>query len=72
MFCAKCSYVAWNVHEPQPGVYDFTEQQDIEEFLRIANKLGLLVILRVGPYICAEWEFVSWWAWRKDFSYAAA
>lgn len=52
-------YVAWNVHEPQPGVYDFSGQQDLEEFIRIADKIGLLVILRAGPYICAEWEFVS-------------
>ena len=59
MFCDKFSYVAWNLHEPQPGVYDFNGQQDLEEFIRLANSYGLLVILRVGPYICAEWEFVS-------------
>ena len=57
-FSNDFSYVAWNLHEPQPGVYDFNDQQDLEEYIRLAQKHGLLVILRIGPYICAEWEFV--------------
>ena len=53
------SYVPWNVHEPQPGVYDFAGQQDLIHFLKLAQQENLLVILRAGPYICGEWEFVS-------------
>lgn len=53
------SYVPWNYHEPQPGVYDFSGDRDVEAFLDLAAELGLLVILRPGPYICAEWEMVS-------------
>ncbi|KFQ36059.1 Beta-galactosidase, partial [Merops nubicus] len=52
-------YVPWNYHEPLPGVYDFTGDRDVEAFLDLTAELGLLVILRPGPYICAEWEMVS-------------
>lgn len=47
------------MHEPMPGVYDFKDQQDLTAFFTTAQKAGLLVILRVGPYICGEWEYVS-------------
>lgn len=53
------SYVPWNFHEPQPGQYQFSEEHDVEHFIQLAHELGLLVILRPGPYICAEWEMVS-------------
>ena len=52
-------YVPWNLHEPQPQKYDFTAQQNLSDFLVTAQEAGLLVILRAGPYICAEWEYVS-------------
>ncbi|RXM92547.1 Beta-galactosidase [Acipenser ruthenus] len=52
-------YVPWNYHEPVQGVYDFSGSRDLESFLDIANQTGLLVILRPGPYICAEWEMVG-------------
>jgi len=51
-------YVPWNVHEPQPQVYDFTGQQNLSNFLLTAQETGLVVILRAGPYICGEWEYV--------------
>ncbi|KFQ46919.1 Beta-galactosidase, partial [Nestor notabilis] len=51
-------YVPWNYHEPWPGVYDFAGDRDVEAFLDLTAELGLLVILRPGPYICAEWEMV--------------
>ncbi|XP_069469235.1 beta-galactosidase [Ambystoma mexicanum] len=57
------TYVPWNFHEPKPGIYQFTGDQDIEAFLRLANELGLLVVLRAGPYICAEWEMGGLPAW---------
>lgn len=58
-FCVCHRYVPWNFHEPVQGVYDFEGDQDLEHFLGLANETGLLVILRPGPYICAEWEMVS-------------
>lgn len=47
------TYVFWNYHEPVEGQVDMTE---LEEFIALAQELGLWVILRVGPYVCAEWD----------------
>ena len=49
-------YVPWDAHEPVPGVFDFTGILDVAEFIKTAQHLGLHVIVRPGPYICAEWE----------------
>ena len=57
------TYVFWNYHEQRPGVYDFTGQHDIAEFIREAQSLGLWVNLRPGPYSCAEWEWGGYPAW---------
>jgi beta-galactosidase len=57
------TYVFWNVHEPQPGAYDFTGNNDVAEFIREAQQEGLYVILRPGPYVCAEWEWGGYPAW---------
>ncbi len=57
------TYVFWNVHEPEPGVWNFTGNADLPEFLREAQQEGLYVILRAGPYSCAEWEFGGFPAW---------
>ena len=57
------SYTCWNLHEPHKGEYNFSGMLDIERFIKTAEKVGLKVILRTGPYICAEWEnggFPSW------------
>ncbi|OPX23396.1 MAG: hypothetical protein B1H04_03755 [Planctomycetales bacterium 4484_123] len=51
------TYVAWNVHETQQGQWDFSGDRDLREFIAQAGELGLYVILRPGPYICAEWDF---------------
>uniref|UniRef100_A0AAQ4NZR6 Galactosidase, beta 1-like n=1 Tax=Gasterosteus aculeatus aculeatus TaxID=481459 RepID=A0AAQ4NZR6_GASAC len=56
-------YVPWNFHEAVEGVNNFTGAQDLERFLHLANQTGLLVILRPGPYICAEWEMGGLPAW---------
>ncbi len=58
------TYVFWNYHEKEPGVWDFkTGNRNIREFLKTAQQVGLMVILRPGPYACAEWEFggYPWW-----------
>jgi beta-galactosidase len=57
------TYVFWNLHEPKPGVYDFSGNLDVAEFIRIAQQEGLNVILRPGPYACAEWELGGYPAW---------
>jgi Glycosyl hydrolases family 35 len=51
------TYVPWNFHELPGGQVDFTGWRDVGRFVRLAGELGLDVILRPGPYICAEWEF---------------
>ncbi|NXB71449.1 BGAL galactosidase, partial [Donacobius atricapilla] len=64
-------YVPWNYHETLPGVYDFTGNRDVEAFLDLTAELGLLVILRPGPYICAEWEMgglPAWLLWKPDIN----
>ena len=58
-----CTYMPWNLHEPKPGVFDFSGMLDVAEFLRLAQELGLWVMLRPGPYICAEWDFGGLPAW---------
>ena len=63
------TYVFWNAHEATPGHYDFSGQNDIAEFLREAQQAGLYVILRPGPYVCAEWELGGYPSWLlKDRS----
>ena len=57
------TYVFWNLHEPEPGHFDFAGQNDLAAFLKIAQQEGLYVILRPGPYVCAEWEFGGYPAW---------
>ncbi|XP_005883520.1 PREDICTED: beta-galactosidase-1-like protein isoform X1 [Myotis brandtii] len=56
-------YVPWNYHEPEPGVYNFNGSRDLIAFLKEASIANLLVILRPGPYICAEWEMGGLPAW---------
>ncbi|XP_055566171.1 beta-galactosidase [Falco cherrug] len=60
------TYVPWNYHEPQLGVYDFSGDKDLEYFLQLAKDTGLLVILRAGPYICAEWDMGGLPAWLLE------
>ncbi len=51
-----CIYIFWNIHEQEEGKFDFTGQNDIAAFCRAAQKHGMYVIVRPGPYVCAEWE----------------
>lgn len=62
-----CMYIFWNFHEQEEGVFDFSGQADIAEFCRIAQDNGMYVIVRPGPYVCAEWEMggLPWWLLKK-------
>ncbi|EXI62636.1 beta-galactosidase [Mannheimia granulomatis] len=57
------TYVPWNLHQPQPDRFNFDKRADLPKFLQTAQDLGLYVILRPTPYICAEWEFGGLPAW---------
>ena len=61
------TYTPWNLHEPKEEVYDFSGNLDLEEYIATAEKLGLNVIVRPGPYICAEWEFGGLPAWLLTY-----
>ncbi|WP_267405787.1 MULTISPECIES: beta-galactosidase family protein [unclassified Chryseobacterium] len=60
---AVATYVFWNYHEETPGKWDWSGQKDLKAFIKTAEEVGLYVILRPGPYVCAEWEFggYPWW-----------
>ncbi|MVN91293.1 glycoside hydrolase family 35 protein [Mucilaginibacter aquatilis] len=60
------TYVFWNVHEPEKDKFDFTGDNNIAEFVRIAKEEGLWVILRPSPYVCAEWEFGGYPYWLQN------
>lgn len=57
------TYVFWNAHEPVQGKYDFSGNNDIAAFIKVAKEEGMWVVLRPSPYVCAEWEFggYPWW-----------
>lgn len=63
-----CLYLFWNIHEPAEGQFDFTGNNDVATFCRLAQKQGMYVILRPGPYVCAEWEMggLPWWLLKKQ------
>ncbi len=58
-----CTYVFWNALEPEPGQFDFTGMNDLAAFVRTAQRAGLWVVVRPGPYACAEWDFGGLPAW---------
>ena len=62
-----CIYVFWNYHEQQQDQFNFEGQADVAEFCRLAQKNGMCVIVRPGPYACAEWEMggLPWWLLKK-------
>ncbi|MGD1370269.1 beta-galactosidase, partial [Enterococcus faecium] len=57
------TYIPWNLHEPQEGSFDFSGFKNVVRFVKIAQELDLMVILRPCAYICAEWEFGGLPAW---------
>jgi beta-galactosidase len=58
-----CAYLFWNLHEPRPGEFNFRDGADVAAFCRAAQAEGLKVVLRPGPYACAEWDFGGMPAW---------
>ncbi len=62
-----CLYTFWNSHEPREGEFDFTGQNDLREFVKLCQANDMKVILRPGPYVCAEWEMggLPWWLLKK-------
>lgn len=62
-----CLYVFWNIHEQREGEFDFSGNSDVASFCRLAQKNGMYIIVRPGPYVCAEWEMggLPWWLLKK-------
>lgn len=62
-----CLYTFWNSHEPREDQFDFTGQNDLREFVKLCQANDMKVILRPGPYVCAEWEMggLPWWLLKK-------
>ncbi len=62
-----CIYIFWNIHEQQEGQFNFTDNNDVAAFCKLAQKNGMYVIVRPGPYVCAEWEMggLPWWLLKK-------
>ncbi|MGD8777892.1 MAG: beta-galactosidase [Ignavibacteria bacterium] len=63
-----CAYLFWNFHERTPGDFTWDGQANVAEFCKIAQEEGLWIVLRPGPYVCAEWEMggLPWWLLKND------
>ncbi|XP_060211822.1 beta-galactosidase-like [Lycium barbarum] len=59
------TYVFWNGHEPSPGKFNFEGRYDLVRFIKLVQQAGLYVNLRIGPYICGEWNFGGFPVWLK-------
>lgn len=72
---AISTYVEWSMHNPKPGTYVWNGMADLDRFIRLAAEEDLLVILRVGPFICSERDMVIWLKkestriWGKIFAF---
>ncbi|KAH6759196.1 beta-galactosidase 16 [Perilla frutescens var. frutescens] len=60
------TYVFWNLHEPQPGQYDFSGRRDLVSFIKEVASQGLYVCLRIGPFIEGEWSYGGIPFWLHD------
>ena len=60
------TYIFWNCHEEQKGVFNFSENRDLGRFLTLCRKKGLKVFLRIGPYSCGEWNYGGFPCWLRD------
>lgn len=64
------TYTCWNLHEPKKGEFNFSGMLDLERFIKTAEKVGLKMIIRTGPFVCAEWENGGFPAWllKKEYN----
>ncbi|KDP33944.1 hypothetical protein JCGZ_07515 [Jatropha curcas] len=60
------TYVFWNAHEPERRKYDFTGNLDLFRFIKAIQAEGLFAILRIGPYVCAEWNYGGFPVWLHN------
>ena len=60
------TYMFWNVHEPEPGHFHFSDNDDVAAFVKTAQSVGMYVLLRPGPYACAEWEWGGYPYWLAN------
>ncbi|CAI9117606.1 OLC1v1019017C1 [Oldenlandia corymbosa var. corymbosa] len=60
------TYTFWNGHEPVRGQYNFEDRYDIVKFAKLVGANGLYLLLRIGPYVCAEWNFGGLPVWLRD------
>ena len=56
-FNALSIYIMWNYHETERGKFDYTGNKNLGLFLELAKKYNMYVLIRPGPYVCAEWDF---------------
>ncbi|XP_031261051.1 beta-galactosidase-like isoform X1 [Pistacia vera] len=59
------SYVFWSGHEPSPGKYYFEDRYDLVRFIKLVQEAGMYLDLRIGPYICGEWNLGGFPSWLK-------
>lgn len=59
------TYVFWDRHEPSPGQYNFEGKYDLVRFIKLVKEAGMYLHLRLGPYVCAEWNFGGFPIWLK-------
>lgn len=57
------TYVFWNLHEPVRNQYDFEGRKDLVKFIKLVGAAGLYVHVRIGPYVCAEWNYGGFPVW---------
>ncbi|XP_015580521.2 beta-galactosidase 15 isoform X2 [Ricinus communis] len=60
------TYVFWNAHEPHQRQYDFSGNLDLIRFIKTIRDEGLYAILRIGPYVCAEWNYGGFPVWLHN------
>jgi len=65
---AVCIYSFWDLHEPEPGVFNFDGNLDVASFIEMSEEEGLWVLFRPGPYICADWDFGGLPSWLLTFA----
>ncbi|MCI00627.1 beta-galactosidase 7-like, partial [Trifolium medium] len=60
------TYIFWDLHEPVRRQYDFSKDLDFIKFLKNVQEAGLYVVLRIGPYVCAEWNYGGFPMWLHN------